>query len=269
MTDGIGLVPHGRGHAPEGGWWVASLEKRRGSSELVTYRLGQVDNDRSARVGLWAALTYVALLVALDVAFVVMALQVRATEWEGMASYAKSYRGITFVPQAIGLAALPALMVLLAAIHVRTGESRRVWSLTALSFGIAHVVLLGSLYYVQVGILLPALRDGSWGGLDQFAFANPRSVAWGLDHLAWALLGVALLSMVPIFGGDRRRDWIRWLLVLNGVANTSLVLAFAFDIGSMTLVVAFVSWVVALPAVVFLIAFDFRDDIKSHHRTAG
>jgi hypothetical protein len=26
-----------------------------------------------------------------------------------------------------------------------------------------------------------------------FAFANPYSVAWGLDHFAWAALGVALI----------------------------------------------------------------------------
>ncbi len=72
--------------------------------------------------------------------------------------------------------------------------------------------------------------------------------------------------MVPIFGGGRRRGWIRWLLVLNGLANTSLVFAFAFDAGALTLLVALVSWAVALPAAVALIALDFRDDVNGPQR---
>jgi hypothetical protein len=60
-----------------------------------------------ARAGFWSALWNAALLVALDISFVVMAVQVPAGEWQGMAAYAQTYRGIAFVPQTIGLATLP------------------------------------------------------------------------------------------------------------------------------------------------------------------
>jgi hypothetical protein len=156
--------------------------------------------------------------------------------------------------------------VLLSAVHVRTSESRKVWSLTALSFGTAHFLLIGSLYFAQVSILLPALRNGNWEGLDQLSFANPRSVAWGLNHFAWSLLGVAMLAMAPVFEDTGRGRWIRGLLVLNEAANASLIPAFAFELTALTLVVAAVSWVMALPAWALVIALEFRDILANERQ---
>ena len=188
-----------------------------------------------------------------------MVLLVPAVEWEGMEVYARTYRVIAFVPQAIGLVSIPALIVMLASITVYAGESRKAWSLAGLAFGTAYAALLGSLYFIQVGVLLPALKQGNWLGLDQYAFANPRSVAWGLDHFAWSLLGVALLLMAWVFEGDGFMRWIRWLFVLNGLANISLIFAFAFEIEALTFGVAFLSWVIALPITAVLVALMFRN----------
>lgn len=188
-----------------------------------------------------------------------MVLLVPAVEWEGMEVYARTYRLIAFVPQAIGLVSIPALIVMLASITVYAGESRKAWSLAGLAFGTAYAALLGSLYFIQVGVLLPALKQGNWLGLDQYAFANPRSVAWGLDHFAWSLLGVALLLMAWVFEGDGFMRWIRWLFVLNGLANISLIFAFAFEIEALTFGVAFLSWVIALPITAVLVALMFRN----------
>jgi hypothetical protein len=212
----------------------------------------------TCRVGIWSALAYAGLLIALDIAFVAMALLVGAGEWEGMQVYARTYRGIAFLPQAIGLAAIPPLIVLLAAVHVGASPSHKPWSLAALSFGTAHAAVLGGLYFIQVAILLPALGRGEAQGLDQLAFANPRSVAWGLDHFAWALLGIALLSLAPVFEGGGLDRWVRRLLVVNGVANALLVPAFGLDLSVLTLMVAGVSWVVALPLNFVVIALTFR-----------
>jgi hypothetical protein len=212
-------------------------------------------------------MAYALLLTALNVAFTAMAFQVPASDWQGKEVYARTYRGIAFVPQAIGLLTIPALILMLSGIHLCADERHGVWSLAGLCFGTAHAGLLGVLYFIHIGVLLPALRRGDWQGLDQFAFANPGSVAWGhvpsaawgLDDFAWALLGVALLLMAWVFEGDRLRRWIRWLFVLNGLANVSLTLAFALGIEPLTLGVAFLSWVLGLPISTVLVALAFRD----------
>ena len=217
------------------------------------------DGLHNARAGFWSALAYALLLIALNISFAIMVIQVPAVEWEGMEAYARTYREIAFIPQAIGLVSIPALIVMLASITVYAGESRKAWSLAGLSFGTAYAVLLGSLYFIQVGVLLPALKQGNWQGLDQYAFANPRSIAWGLDHFAWSLLGIALLLMAWVIEGDGLMRWIRWLFVLNGIANISLIFAFAFEIEALTFGVAFLSWVVALPITAVLVALMFRN----------
>ena len=232
---------------------------KQASEAKLSSNLASRDAFNNARVGFWSSLAYAVLLIALNISFVIMALQVPATEWQGMEVYARTYRAIAFVPQAIGLVSIPALIVMIASIHIYASESRKLWSLAGLAFGTAYAVLLGSLYFIQVGILLPALKQGNWHGLDQYIFANPRSISWGLDHFAWSLLGVALLLVAWVFEGDGLRRWIRWLFVLNGLANISLIFTFAFDIEVLTLVVAFTSWVIALPITAVLLAIMFRN----------
>ena len=95
-----------------------------------------------AKLGYWSALAYAALLVALNISFAIMALQIPAAEWEGMEVYARAHRIIAFVPQAIGLVSIPALIMMLASIYLSATGFRRLWGLAGLAFGTAHAVLL-------------------------------------------------------------------------------------------------------------------------------
>jgi hypothetical protein len=224
----------------------------------MLHALGPGDAVRSSAVGFWSSLAFAVLLVAIDVAFVVMAVSMPGTEWAGLETYARTYRAIAFVPQTIGLVALPACVLMLASLHLHASEERRIWSLAGLAFGVAFAALLGSLCFIPVGILWPALQHGHWQGLDQFAFASPRSVAWGLNHFAWSLLGVALLLMACALHQRGLQGWIRRLFVINGLANASLPFAFALDLRALTLAVALLSWVFALPFAAALVAMMFR-----------
>jgi hypothetical protein len=215
-------------------------------------------NRKHAHIGFWSAVTYAALLIALNVSFAIMAIRVPASAWQGMEVYANSYQIIAFVPQSIGLLALPALLLVFVTLHFYTADGRKIWSLAGLLFATTHVTLLGALYFIQVAVLLPALTAGTWQGLDQFAFANPRSVAWGLNHYAWAMLGVALVLTAWAFGHNPLERWLRRLFLLNGVANILLMVAFAFSIEMLTIAIALVSWVMALPVAVLLVALLLR-----------
>ena len=99
----------------------------------------------NARVGFWSAIAFAVLLTALNIAFIIMAFQVPPSEWQGMEVYARSYRVIAFVPQAIGLLTIPALVLMLVSIHLYADERHKVWSLAGLSFGTAYAGLLGTL----------------------------------------------------------------------------------------------------------------------------
>jgi len=211
-----------------------------------------------ARVGFLSALAYAVLLTAVNTAFIVMIAVGSEGDWAGIESYSRTYRTIAFVPQTIGLLAIPAAILMLASIHVHIDRPRKVWSTAGLLFGGAHGLLLGALYFVQVGVVLPSLRHGRTDGLEQFAFANPSSVAWGLNHFAWALLGVALVVMAFGFGTNGLGRWIRALFFFNGIANISLLFSFAYELEALTLGAAALSWVVGLPLSAILVAIMFR-----------
>lgn len=228
----------------------SEIDKSRNRREVESFNI--------ATIGFWSSLAFAALLVALNVSFAIMAIQAPSTEWEGMEAYSQKFQAIAFVPQAIGLVLIPAFILMMTSIHLHTSGARKIWSLTGLAFGTASTTLLGSLYFIQVGVLLPALIHGYWQGLDQYAFANPRSIAWGLNHFAWALLGAALFSMARVFDGVGLQRWIRWLFALNGLVNISLIFAFAFELDALTLGVALLSWVIALPLAAVLVALMFR-----------
>lgn len=212
----------------------------------------------NARVGFLSSITFAILLTMLNIAFTVMVIQAPTSEWRGMEVYASTYRVIDFIPQTIGLVTIPAFLLMLICIHLYTDERLKIWSLAGLLFSTTFACLLGTLYFIQVAVIFPALDSGNYQGLEQFAFAYPRSVAWGLNHFAWSLLGVSLLFMAWVFGDSRLERWIRRLFILNGLTNILLIFAFTFDIKTLTLVIAFVSWVIALPITAVLVGLWFR-----------
>jgi hypothetical protein len=214
-------------------------------------------------IGFWSSVAYAVCLIALNISFVIMAIQVPTTDWQGIEAYSQTFQSISFLPQVFGLASIPAFILMINSIHKNVHKSRNIWSLAGLSFGTAYATLLGSLYFIQVAIVLPSLNNGTWSGLDQFAFANPQSLAWGLNHFAWSLLGFSLLSIAWVFNGDSLNNWIKWLCALNGLANISLIFSFAFRVETLTLVIALLSWVIALPGVSILLAFWFRRNLRS------
>jgi hypothetical protein len=214
-------------------------------------------------IGFWSSVAYAMCLVSLNTSFVIMVIQVPAMDWQGIEVYSQKFQSISFLPQVFGLASIPAFILMLTSVHMNISKSRNLWSLAGLSFGTAFATLLGSLYFIQVAVVLPSLKDGTWGGLDQFAFANPQSLAWGLNHFAWALLGFSLLSIAWVFEGDGLNCWIKWLCALNGLANISLIFSFTFRIEALTLVIALLSWVIALPSLSFLLALWFRRNLTS------
>ena len=212
----------------------------------------------NARVGFWSSITFAILITVLNIAFTMMVIQAPTSGWRGMEEFASTYRVIDFIPQMIGLVTIPAFLLMLICIHLYTDDRFLDWSLASVMFGTAFAGLLGTLYFIQVAVIYPALNSGNYQGLEQFAFANPRSVAWGLNHFAWSLLGVSLFFMAWVFGDSRLERWIRRLFLLNGLANIMLIFAFTFDIKTLTLVIAFVSWVIALPVAAVLVGLLFR-----------
>jgi hypothetical protein len=211
------------------------------------------------RTGAWAAILYAVLLTLFNAAFIGMLFAVPDLEWRGADHFVQAFSLIQFGPQSIGLLLLPVQMVLVVSIYRHLPQNHRLWGLVGLVFQAGFVLLTLGLYFIQLGVVLPAVLRGDPAYLDLLAFANPRSPAWALNNFGWGfLLGLGLVFLGFAFPrGTKLERWIFWLLLMNGLSSFFLVVGYVLDDFNLQIPTV-LSWLVGLPGVSILLAFWFK-----------
>jgi hypothetical protein len=211
------------------------------------------------RSGAWAAILYAVLLTLFNVAFIGMLLAVPDLEWRGADHFIQNFSLVQFGPQSIGLLLLPVQMVLVVSIYRRLPQEHRLWGLVGMVFHAGFVILTLGLYFIQLGVVLPAALRGDPAYLDLLAFASPRSPAWALNNFGWGfLLGLGLVFLAFAFPrGTKLERWIFGLLLFNGVSSFFLVVGYVLDDFNLQIPTV-LSWLVGLPAVSILLAIWFK-----------
>ncbi|MCE9571948.1 MAG: hypothetical protein K8W52_02210 [Deltaproteobacteria bacterium] len=111
------------------------------------------------------------------------------------------------------LAMMPAIVVLMVAVHAWAPAEMKAWSLSALVFASLLAGVTSSLHFV----ILTLSHQPAFAGMSlAFAFRWP-SVAYALDILAWdVFFALAALCAAPVFRGAGLERRIRWLLIASG-----------------------------------------------------
>lgn len=148
----------------------------------------------------------------------------------------------------------PAFVVLLVCVHQVTPPAKRVWTLTALAFGIAYLVLISMTYYVQLTLVGPRLARGDTAGIESFLFVPFNSFLYTVDILGYSLMSVATLFLVPIFHGRGVERGIRLFLLGNGLLLPFLALQMYYH----PLIWIASLWAVTFPGATWLLALQFR-----------
>lgn len=111
-----------------------------------------------------------------------------------------------------GLLLVPLFVLLIAAIHARAPESRKVFSLTGLAFAIGYAVVIGVDYFVQFAVVIPSLHAREVEGLSLFTQYNPHGLFIAGEAIGYLAMSGALLFTAAVFSGGIERA-IRWLFV--------------------------------------------------------
>jgi hypothetical protein len=204
-----------------------------------------------ARLGFWSA----TLATVFSLAYVIAQL----AEWLG---WLGSRGGPTNISTPLGLAVLltpslflgVAFVVLLVSLHESTPPRQRVWSLTALAFGVAYAVLISMNYYVQLTLVAPRMAGGDIAGLEPFVFVPFRSFLYAVDILGYSFMCVAMLFAVPLFGRHGLDRAVRGFVLSTGLLLPFLALQMYFPV----LIWIASLWAITFPGATWTLAIRFH-----------
>ncbi len=186
-----------------------------------------VSRFATIRRGFWASIVILISGIGLLLGIVASSLFLPAaltTTWQGIEPYAEAYRAtggvITSLSFLAALVACPAYLLQVASIlrlDQRAWGTRSRFGFTAATM---FVVLAGLNYIIQLTVVRVAILSGEAKEIEWLVFQNPASITLVLDFLGWFFLGLALLSVVPLFKKGMLHSAIRYLLIANAFVST-------------------------------------------------
>lgn len=203
------------------------------------------------KAGFWSAIA----AMALSLTYVIGQL----AEWLG---WLGSRGGPESVSTPLGIVVLltpslflgPAFVIVMASIHDMTPATKRVWSLSALAFAIAYMVLTGMNYFVQLTLVGPRIARGDTAGIEMFVFVPFTSFLYAVDILGYSFMSLATLLAALTFSGHGLQRVSRSFLFFNGLLLPFLALQMYYH----SLIWIASLWAVTFPGAMCALAFLFR-----------
>ena len=127
------------------------------------------------------------------------------------------------------MALMVLFVALVAALHECAPQTRKVFSLLALCLAVIAAAVLLINYYIQAVVMQPSLEKGQVDGWSIFTQYNPNGVFIALEELAYLLMSLVFLCLVPVFttntGLERAIRWVFLLSFAAAVVSLAVVLA--------------------------------------------
>jgi hypothetical protein len=165
-----------------------------------------------------AALVLAGAVLSGPVAMLVVALVSPQPAWIDVSAFADHYHPMQLLPYALGYILLAGFVFFAASCHALAAPSLRPRTSAALVFTGIYASLVFTNYTVQLGFIPRMLNDRA-DYLSALTMANPASFAWFLEMFGYAAMGVATWLLANTFGGSRRGDVVRYLLISNGILS--------------------------------------------------
>ena len=110
--------------------------------------------------------------------------------------------------------------ILMVAIHYFAPVEKKIFSHVGLSFALLSMATFVIDYFVQVSVIQPSLILGETDGMALLSQFNAHGVFIVLEEIAFIMMSISMLFMVPVFvGKTRSENAIRWIFTGNFVLN--------------------------------------------------
>ncbi|OQX93031.1 MAG: hypothetical protein B6I17_04635 [Tenericutes bacterium 4572_104] len=214
-------------------------------------------NKTVNRIGFWSAILTTVWVVWFIVAFGSY-MSSLPSEWPGIAAFAASFEPIPYiawvVPCLLLALTFPAMM---SCIHYYASDNKRIWSLLGLVFAVMYGAVLAANYWVLLTLVRESLLGGYTEGLEWFVIGSPHSITNTIEGIGYGFMGLAAVFVSQVFDGDKLKNWLRWLFIVNGVAGIAGVILGGLGI-IMATMVSLALWCITFPVATAMVAVLFK-----------
>ena len=180
-------------------------------------------------------------------------------EWSGLLGSGGGPESLS-TPLGVAILLTPSLLlassfvVLLASIHEIATPEKKIWSQSALAFGIMYATMISIVYFVQLALILPRMARGDMSGVESFVFTPFDSFLYAVDIMGYSLMCISTLFAALVFTGNGIERPIRFFLTANGLLVPFLV----FQMYWHSLIWIASLWAITFPGAVIALGIFFR-----------
>ena len=143
------------------------------------------------------------------------------------------------------------------ALHYTTPSDKRFWSHAALVFTTIYAVFGTANYVVQLTTVIPAKLRGA-GDAVRILEQTPHSLFWDFDAIAYIMMGLATLVVIPALGDSRTARRVRIACIANVIATVLAGIVYFYPTFSERLLWIGFPWGITAPAFMLLLGIALR-----------
>jgi len=214
-------------------------------------------NKMVSRIGFWSAILTTVWTIWFIVAFGYY-MSSLPSEWPGIEAFAASFDVIPYIAWVIPCLLLALTFpVMISSIHHYALDDKRIWSLLGLVFAVMYGVILATNYWVLLTVVRESILSGYTEGLEWFVIGSQHSITNTIEGMGYGFMGLAVIFVSQIFSGDKLKNWLRWLFIVNGVAGIAGVILGGVGIMTATMV-SLAVWCLTFPVTTAMLAVLFK-----------
>jgi len=211
----------------------------------------------TTRLGFWSGIISAVMSILWFITFQLQDVIGAVPDWQNLNAYAEAFTPwhVLYIYPSLILAMT--FIVLIASIHQRVPEEKKIWSLIGLAFAIIYAVMASSNYNIQAAAIVPSLEAGQLEGIEMFIPDNPLSVFNALAN-SYVYMALAMAFIGFVFQGTKLQQWIRWVLFAQIFTCIGQIGYSMFGMPVGIFIATSMVWVVGAPAVFILLAIWFK-----------
>jgi hypothetical protein len=151
----------------------------------------------------------------------------------------------------------PCFVLAMAALDAVAPAGRSPWGRSALGFACVYAALVGTVYVIQLGVVIPAGQAGEADRVALLACCGQGQFLTAVDLLGYTLMSLSTLFAAGAVIGGGIAAWTRLALVANGLLAPFLILQLAYP----WLIAIGALWLVTFPLATILLALTFRQAV--------